>query len=238
MIDAPLTLLSAFVLGLFGTVHCVAMCGTITGAFCMALPQPAKPSLFSNLNYIIGFNLGRISTYTIAGLIFGFFGQKIYGSSETGHQVLVYLSHLMLFAAGVYLTGFFPALLVIEKPGAKLWTMIQPITKKLLPVDNLGKSYIYGLIWGYLPCGLLYFTLLWSASAGNAIDSAARMAAFGLGTLPGLIGTGVLASRLPGFLKNPMTRRIAGLIIIALTLISLYLALTSGHDHSHHHHHH
>jgi len=231
--DDPVTLSSAFLLGFFSTLHCVGMCGGIIGALSLSLPTAVrnnKPKLFS---FVLAYNLGRIISYSAAGLIAGAVGTGVLQSAglDQGHAILRLIGITMMVAIGLYLTGWLPQLASIEKIGIPIWKSLEPIGRKLVPVASLPKALAYGLIWGWLPCGLVYFVLIWALTAGDAIHGALTMLAFGLGTLPTLITAGFMTSWITRFAHSRRARQVVGLLIIAMAIGSLFIPM------EHHHHH-
>jgi len=231
--DDPVTLSSAFLLGFFSTLHCVGMCGGIIGALSLSLPtaiRNSKPRLFS---FVMAYNLGRIISYSAAGLIAGAVGTGVLQSAgfDQGHAILRLIGITMMVAIGLYLTGWLPQLASIEKIGIPIWKSLEPIGRKLVPVASLPKALAYGLIWGWLPCGLVYFVLIWALTAGDAIHGALTMLAFGLGTLPTLITAGFMTSWITRFAHSRRARQVVGLLIIAMAIGSLFIPM------EHHHHH-
>jgi len=231
--DDPVTLTSAFLLGFFSTLHCIGMCGGIIGALSLSLPvaiRNNKPKLFS---FVLTYNLGRIISYSAAGLIAGAIGTSVLQSAgfDQGHTILRFIGITMMIAIGLYLTGWLPQLASIEKIGIPIWKRIEPIGRKLVPVASLSKAFAYGLIWGWLPCGLVYFVLIWALTAGDAIHGALTMLAFGLGTLPTLITAGFMTSWITRFARSSRARQIVGLLIIVMAIGSLFIPM------EHHHHH-
>jgi sulfite exporter TauE/SafE len=122
---------------------------------------------------------------------------------------------------GLYLAGWWSGLTRIEALGRGLWRHLQPLSRRLLPVTSLPRALLLGGIWGWLPCGLVYSTLLWAASQGSALESAVLMFCFGLGTLPVLLATGMAAERMLALLRKSGVRTAAGLLVILFGLWSL-----------------
>ena len=121
------------------------------------------------------------------------------------------------------------ALAYLEKQGNLLWRHIQPLSRQLLPVRNPLQAVALGALWGWLPCGLIYSTLIWSATASDWQTSALLMACFGLGTIPAMLATGLLASQVQSLLKNRKAQTIAGLLIILFGLYTIpWRGLVSG----------
>lgn len=218
MIVSDVGLLSAFVVGLLGGVHCAGMCGGIVGALSFGLKGGR------NLPLLLAYNLGRISSYTFAGALMGALGFYFSGllPVQTAQHVLLSLAGLFLILMGLYLAGWWNALSRLEQAGGHLWRRIEPLGRRLLPVRSVPQALMLGALWGWLPCGLVYSALVWTVSAGGALEGAMLMAAFGLGTLPNLLLMGVAANQLSRWVRNPVVRALAGLLVIGFGLTLLY----------------
>ncbi len=212
---APL-LLSALILGLLGGGHCLGMCGGLMSALTLAIPAERRAQRFQLL---LAYNLGRIFSYAAAGLLLGLAGWALNNSPAA--MLLRIIAALLLIAMGLYLAGWWSGLTRIEALGRGLWHYIQPLTRRFMPVTNWPRALILGGLWGWLPCGLVYSTLLWASSQGNALDSAALMLAFGLGTLPVLLATGMAAERLSALLRERGVRMAGGILVILFGLWTL-----------------
>jgi sulfite exporter TauE/SafE len=156
---------------------------------------------------------------------------------------------------GFYLAGWWMGITRLELVGQLLWRHVQPITSKLLPINNHRQAFSLGMLWGFLPCGLVYSTLSWALATANWQQSALLMLAFGLGTLPAMLVTGFASKKVLSVLRQRKARVSAALLMIALggfTLLSPWQhAGHSNHgdhstpstsdtkaapiDHSHHH---
>jgi len=235
--ENPLTYTSAFLLGLFSTIHCVGMCGGIIGALSLSLPADIRSNKARMLMFITTYNTGRILSYSFAGLVAGAIGTGVLASAgfDQGHAVLRAIGVAMMVAIGLYLAGWLPQLAIVEKIGVPVWKKLEPVGRKLLPVASLPKALAYGVIWGWLPCGLVYFVLLWALTAGNAVQGALTMLAFGIGTMPTLLTTGFMTSWLTRFARSSRARQVVGLLIIAMAVGSLYLPMGDHLPGQHHH---
>ena len=120
---------------------------------------------------------------------------------------------------------------MLEKLGAKLWRHIQPLGKRLFPIRTPLQAYLLGLLWGWLPCGLVYAVVAWSLTTGNAYDGAMLMLGFGLGTLPAMLIAGEVFSFFKGWVKSPLLRTSAGIILIAFGLYSGFAGLRMQNHH-------
>ena len=216
MADLAPLLISALILGLLGGGHCLGMCGGLMGALTLAIPPEQRGR---RLQLLLAYNLGRILSYATAGLLFGLAGWAV--ASSPAAMLLRIVAGLLLISMGLYLGGWWSGLTRIEAIGRGLWRHIQPVASRLLPVSSLPRALLLGALWGWLPCGLVYSTLLWAASQGDALDSGLLMLAFGLGTWPVLLATGMAAERLTALLRRRGVRMAGGLWVILFGLWTL-----------------
>ncbi|UUN87357.1 sulfite exporter TauE/SafE family protein [Pseudomonas extremorientalis] len=212
---APL-LVSALILGLLGGGHCLGMCGGLMGALTLAIPKEQRGRRFQLL---LAYNLGRVLSYAAAGVLIGLAGWAVANSPAA--MFMRVLAGLLLISMGLYLAGWWSGLTRIESLGRGLWRYIQPVANRLLPVSNVPRALLLGALWGWLPCGLVYSTLLWAASQGNALDSGLLMLAFGLGTWPVLLATGLAAERVTALLRKRSVRMAGGLLVILFGIWTL-----------------
>ena len=213
-----LSLSAAFILGLLGGGHCVGMCGGIMSALSIGSGHADNRWSPRFLGILLGYNLGRILSYTLIGLLMGALGWFFGGFSRETSIALRVVAGIMLVAMGLYLAGWWTALTRLERVGHKLWRHIQPTASAMLPVNSPIKAVAVGAVWGWLPCGLVYSTLVWAAASSSATQSAALMLAFGLGTLPVLFATGLLARQMQTLLQNRVFRSAAGILVILFGL--------------------
>jgi hypothetical protein len=209
------SLLAMFIVGLLGGGHCAGMCGGIVGALSMQSPA-GKPSLAVHLAY----NLGRILSYGLAGLFAGAVGYAA-GNLLALQRGLYVFASLMLVALGLYLLGATQTLAVVERAGQSIWLRIQPLTQGFLPVRGVAQALPLGMLWGWLPCGLVYSALSTALASGSAWHGAATMLAFGLGTLPNLLLAGLLLARFRRFAQARVTRLASGLLVLGYGLYGL-----------------
>ncbi|MBV4490652.1 sulfite exporter TauE/SafE family protein [Pseudomonas oryzicola] len=207
---------SALVLGLLGGGHCLGMCGGLMGALTLAIPPEQRGR---RLRLLLAYNLGRILSYGCAGLLLGLAGWAV--ASSPAALALRVVAALLLIVMGLYLAGWWSGLTRIEALGRGLWRHIQPMAARLLPVSSLPRALLLGALWGWLPCGLVYSTLLWAASQGNAGYSAALMLAFGVGTWPVLLATGLAAERINTLLKRRSVRVAGGVLVMLFGIWTL-----------------
>lgn len=232
-----LSIATAFFTGLLGSSHCVGMCGGIVGALTMGIDPAVQTSRWRMLPFISAYNVGRLTSYTVAGAIAGLVGLYIMEASSPQHLQPVgkYVSSFFMIALGLYLGGWWMGLTWLERAGALLWKRIEPLGRGLLPVRSTGQAALVGLLWGWLPCGMVYAMLAWALVAGGAQQGASIMLAFGAGTLPMLMAMGAAGSWLSRTTRNSRLRKIIGLIAITFGVFVL-IGSSGGHQHKHNNH--
>ncbi|SMY15507.1 sulfite exporter TauE/SafE family protein [Photobacterium aquimaris] len=218
-----LNFMAAFIIGLTGAGHCISMCGGIAAAVTMGMPN--KPQ--QQWVYLLGYNLGRISAYIVAGLILS---QAVIEVAELADASITLISlriiaSIMMIILGLYIGNWWSGLIYIERVGHYLWRYISPITQFFLPLTSPLKAIPFGFLWGWLPCGLVYSTLTWAAVSGSAINGMVIMFAFGLGTLPAMLAVGAIADKLKTLLKNSYFKRANALFIIIYGMHTGYIAI-------------
>ena len=125
-------------------------------------------------------------------------------------------------AAKAGLLGLTRALALTERAGQNLWRHLQPFTKRFLPARTPAQAFPLGLLWGWLPCGLVYSALVTALTTGSPGRGALAMAAFGLGTLPNLLLAGMVIGRLGEFVRRPWVRNLSGLLVLAFGVYGLF----------------
>lgn len=224
--------IAAFVVGLLGAGHCFGMCGGISAALAFAVDNVRLKKWI-----IASYNLGRISSYTFVGAVLGLFGEGLSsGMVAKGMQFpwLRILAALLLVLMGFYITGWWKALILLERAGQGLWRFIQPLGNTLMPVKSLPQAYLLGLLWGWLPCGLVYSALAFSATEASPIDSALTMLAFGLGTFPAVFLGGLASQQLKRLLQSRPLQIVSGVTLIVFGVWTAYMPLQhywGGHSH-------
>ncbi len=209
---------SIFLVGLLSGVHCAGMCGGLVGAFSMNLPPHAR-----GLPMHLAYNGGRITSYASAGLIAGAVGQTgILLNQVLPVQLVLYVAaNLMLVGLGLYLAGATRMLQPLERLGAGLWRAIAPMGRHLVPANTLGRAYRLGLVWGWLPCGLVYSVLATAIFTGDAFSGMAIMLAFGLGTLPNLLFAGLMWRKVQQLSSRRWIRATAGTLVLGIGIAGL-----------------
>ena len=207
---------AAFITGLLGSAHCFGMCGGISGLFAVNI---SVQSLKQQFPKALAYNAGRVATYAALGIVVALLGKGAVGSIPGLAAPVRLASGLLIILVGLQVAFGWRILSVVENAGAALWRRVAPAAKGLVPVENMLQALGLGLIWGLLPCGLVYSVLLLAATTAEPSSGAVVMVAFGLGTLPAMIATGVSASKLAQFMSRKRVG--AGLLIVLIGIATI-----------------
>lgn len=218
--------LAAFSMGLFGSPHCLGMCGGIVTAFGLSM-QHVSDSKKNGL--ILTYHLGRLISYSLLGLIASLVGVAIFQSIMSNSAPRIVLGAVLVLI-GLAMLGL-PLFNQLEKVGMRFWQSLAPIRKKVFPIDSFGKALFAGLLWGFLPCGLVYGALMMAIAGNNITTGAALMFVFGLGTMPMLIATQKTVGMLQSNIKHFRLRQINGVIMLlsGLAVIFIPMAMKAMH---------
>ena len=228
-----LTLVTALLAGVLGSTHCLGMCGGIATAL-GAVPAASRQ------RQLLLYHLGRITSYAIAGAIAGSLGAAAGFAFAVSRwsEVLRLATALMVVVIGLDIAWSGSSrgrwLKLPERWGAQLWRRVAPRTRISLPAYPNTRALVLGLLWGWLPCGLVYSVLLAAAVAGGSASGAATMIAFGLGTVPAMAGLSLVGARLPR--PGGSLARLLGAALVACglwTAVMPIAALSGAHEHQH-----
>jgi len=215
----PLTLSAAFVVGMAGSVHCLAMCGGVSGALGMRARSAATPGRASILTAC--HQIGRLTSYTLIGAAVGVFSGAMQGMFNLDRVALIarLMAGAVLIGVGAGVLFKWRPLAGLERLGGRLWRHLAPLARTI-PPGGVGGSLLLGMLWGWLPCGFVYSMLAFAALKGGALQAAAMMLCFGLGTAPAVFGAGVLSAQIG---RATLAR---GLNTVAGWLLLVFGALT------------
>lgn len=215
---------AAFVIGLMGAGHCLGMCGGVAAALTLGMPGQQQTSRWP---YLFCYNLGRLISYSLAGGIIGgaFAGIASLSGYSTALVSLRMFAAIMMILLALYIGQWWQGITRLERAGQYLWRYLSPTAKSFLPLKSPAAALPFGLLWGWLPCGLVYSTLSWAAVSGSAVSGAAVMLAFGLGTLPAMIAVGTMAQQLQSLLKNLYFKRASALMLLIYGIHTGYIAI-------------
>ena len=215
--------LSAFLIGLLGAGHCIGMCSGIASALSFSINPDQKNGLLSLLLY----NLGRITSYSVAGFIFAA-SSSVLIIWMGGKESLIYLrifAAIMMLLLAFYIARLWNGLIIVERAGQFLWQFIKPLAQYFLPLKHPALAFPLGFFWGWLPCGLVYSSLVWAISTANGLNGLVIMLGFGLGTLPAMMLVGSLSHKLKNILNKKWFRYGSGLILALFAFQTIYIAI-------------
>lgn len=228
--------LSALLIGLWSTGHCLAMCGGLAMAAGQANRRQCNASTSQRGMVLAGWQLGRVLSYTVMGLMAGAFGAFFLTQAPVVliRQTAFVMANLMLIALGLHVAQLWSGITQLERIGQIIWRWVQPLATATLvprtpghprPIQETLRALRAGAIWGWLPCGLVYSMLVTASVSGSAINGALWMLAFGLGTMPALWMTSMASHRFTDQFRKSVVRTTAGLLIVAFGLWGLLRAI-------------
>jgi sulfite exporter TauE/SafE len=224
-------LLTALVVGFLGGVHCLGMCGPLAGAFTFSLSHDIQIKPLSVARMQLAYNLGRITIYAVLGAVAGIVGMVLVeaGSLLSVQRWLLAFAGLWMLILAAWLVGWSSLPSRLEHLAGGWWGRFSSRWRsRFLPVRRLSGAYFFGLIWGCLPCGLVYSTLLLALSSSSWLEGGLVMLAFGLGTLPNLMLMGVSAFWLTRLQQQRWLRRTAAAGIALFGALTIWQALMSS----------
>jgi sulfite exporter TauE/SafE len=213
--------LGGLLLGLASALHCAAMCGGIAGSLLMAMTPPGGRR--GQAVALLSIQGGRVLAYMLAGAVLGGLGAGLYGlfDQRAAYGVLQWAAAVTLGWIGLSLTGLAPALSIFDR-------VLMPVGAAITLLQRRGwvAGPIAGLLWGFLPCGMVYAALFYATLAGGAGQGMLVMAGFGVGTLPAVTVTALGYSRLLSLSRRQHLRRLVGGCILVMAPVSLLVPAT------------
>lgn len=235
-------IVAAFITGILGSIHCMSMCGGIACSAGFLDEKAGNNNNDNNNEYEITFveknvspfinalkfNLGRILSYSMLGALFAFVGHHLINLSDTGTLLssVRYFSALLIALIGFkYLLGL-QLIDFLERGGFRLWSLIK---SKLNISKYLTSSSVIplGMVWGLLPCGLIYTMLISASSAGTSWGGALVMFAFGLGTLPAMLSISSISKTFKDSANSQWMKTAFGLALIMLSILLVLIEVNS-----------
>ena len=220
-------LVAALLMGFFGSPHCLGMCGGLVAAFGLSMKDvsPAK-----RRGLIATYHVGRLLSYASLGLLAGVIGTTVLAPLMVGNNIPRILLGLVLVFVGMIMLGA-PFLNKLERLGMHFWQALAPLRKKVFPLTTFPRALTAGLLWGFLPCGLVYGALLIAVVGHDPLTGAVLMFAFGLGTVPMLVATHGTVNWLRTQIGRWRLRQMNGAIMMlsGLAVIVVPIAMSSMH---------
>jgi hypothetical protein len=204
-------IIAAISLGLLGSFHCIGMCGPIA----LALPVHHYSPLKKYLGILL-YNIGRITTYTFLGVLFGLLGQSFFIG---GFQQIVSISIGVLLLVSVILT--YTKWINLPRFGF-IYSFINNVKQQLGSLFNkkgLHFLFFIGLLNGLLPCGLVYLGIAGATASGHYLKGAEFMFYFGIGTIPVMYAVAFLGQFITVKYRNHIRQSMPYIVSIMAVLL-------------------
>lgn len=203
--------------------HCIGMCGGIIVAYSSTKIE-GRWSEYAQAIAHLTYSMGRITTYTLLGAVFGAIGGVV-SFNHIANGTLTLLAGIFMILTGLSLAGKLSFLTRLEHSfSGSRW--YQEVFRQVLRSKSLYSFYVLGLLNGLLPCGLVYFFAVTAASTGSALWGAFVMLIFGLSTVPALFSLGMFAGI---FTKSSMRKTMMSLAAIVVVFYGFY-TMYRGYD--------
>ena len=222
MTEFTATVTAALLTGLLGSAHCLGMCSGISGLFAM---HTSAAGIRRQLPMAMTYNAGRLASYAILGIIVASLGTRFAGLTPALAGPVRLAAGIIIMLIGLQIAFDMRLLGWLERMGGRIWERVAPLARGLMPVSSLPRALGLGLLWVLLPCGLVYSVLLLAATSAQPADGAMIMLAFGLGTTPAMLLTGLGAARLSQLMRQRRTRLGAGLLIVVLGMLTIAMPI-------------
>lgn len=233
---SAISLSAAFIMGIAGSAHCFAMCGGLAGA----LGMRARHGIAGNVGALRAtglYQIGRLTSYAAAGALCGAVGaalQLALDLTRVASALRIASGVVLVLVASRLLSGW-NALAGLERLGARVWSTLQPLARHAATQSERRRALMLGLLWGWLPCGMVYSMLMFAGMSGSPWGGAAVMTAFGAGTVPSMLMSGLLASQLQRSLAHRHARLVSGLLLVVFGIWMIAAGLSGQLDpHAHH----
>ena len=220
-------LLTLFIIGFLGGFgHCIGMCGGIVLTYTMKIEENdplANPTWWQTVKPHLIYNLGRLTTYTVLGQIFGIIGSTIglILAIRDFQGLLQIFAGLIMIVLGIELAGWMPNLSSDSFPGVSIF---KKLTVSLFNHVNRKNIFMLGLVLGLLPCGLVYAAGAKAAATQSMIGGMLTMLFFGLGTLPAMVISGLTAHLVSNRLRRRLYK-IAALLVMVMGVLAILRGL-------------
>ena len=225
-------LVSSWLVGALGGFHCVAMCGGFMAAVAARDRQTGKATspllpVRAITRQQLTYHAGRLTTYMVLGAAFGAAGTAALETASLlpVQRAMYVAANVFLLLLGLSIATRGTGVAWLQTAGARALGAALPVLRPLLRQPGPAGRITLGLVWGLMPCALVYSVLPLALFAGGPWQGAAVMFAFGLGTLPNLTAAGLLLTRARRFLARATLRRAAAALLVAFALAGIYRAL-------------
>ncbi len=227
---------AAIVTGLAGSGHCLLMCGGI--ASLGGMNQATEPvTVRRRWAGLLLFNSGRLISYAVAGVLVAALGSvfQLAAPVESMGQLARIITGgvFVLIGLQILLPGF--RLRPLDRAGQRFWQLLRPLMKRLTLRQGLRDKFLLGSLWGWLPCGMVYSMLLAALASGDMARGGLIMLGFGLGTLPAMVGMGIVGQQIQRFARQAAGRKLMAALVLACGLWVMFGPMLMIPSPGHHH---
>jgi sulfite exporter TauE/SafE len=221
-------LISAWLVGALGGLHCAAMCGGLLAAVTTrdASTQPLLPARVVAWRQL-AYHAGRVTTYVLLGTAFGAAGGMALGAVDflPLQRTLYVVANVLLIMLGTRVAVGRSGTAWLQRSGANVFAAVLPVVRPLLRRSDPTERVVLGLVWGLVPCAMVYSVLPLALFAGGAWQGGAVMLAFGLGTVPNLLAGGLVLDRARLSLNAKPLRYAAAAVLIGFGAVGTWRVL-------------
>jgi sulfite exporter TauE/SafE len=227
MSASSLTFFAGMLMGFASSLHCAGMCGSIGSALMLTVHPDGDARQRARMLLVTQF--GRVLAYAVAGGILGTFGSGIAGAFDqtAAYRVLQWASAVTLGWIGLSTAGLIPSLVAFDRLAAPVGHAMMTMTSRH-PGFGVGGPMALGIIWGFMPCAMIYGALFTAMLAGTGAGGAALMLGFGLGTVPAVMASAMGVATLKSLGRNPAASMAVGLAITAFAVASVLIGPEGG----------
>lgn len=212
-----LSIIAIAFVGSFG--HCIGMCGGIVMAYSTAKVGTDWTRLTQVSAHIL-YSLGRVLTYTILGVMFGYLG-GVATISNNANGILLFIAGIAMVLTGISLLGKIKFLTLIEHSlSGNAW--YQSTFKAMLKSQSLNSFFILGMLNGLIPCGFVYFFAITAASTASPFWGGIVMLLFGLSTVPALFSLGYFVGLFKQSSFRALMVKLAAIAVVIYGLLTIY----------------
>lgn len=227
MTPSSLTFFAGILMGWASSLHCAGMCGSIGSALMLTVHPDGDAR--QRARTLLVTQLGRVLAYAVAGGILGMFGSGIAGAFDqtAAYRVLQWASAVTLGWIGLSTAGLIPSLVAFDRLAAPVGHAMMTMTSRH-PGFGVGGPMALGIVWGFMPCAMVYGALFTAMLAGTGAGGAALMLGFGLGTVPAVMASAMGVATLKTLGRNPVASMAVGLAITAFAVASVLFGPEGG----------
>jgi sulfite exporter TauE/SafE len=212
-----LTFMGGLLLGLASSLHCAGMCGGIGSSLTLTFAREGGTG--ARLKALGLAQLGKLASYATAGAILGAAGTALYGlfDREAAFALMQRFAALVLVWTALSLVGLLPAPSIMGR-------LFQPLRGWAWAHRRGGRTaatLAAGVLWGLLPCGMVYAALMYALLAGSALGGAVVMTGFALGVAPLLTASSLGVATIARLNRGPALRWVACLALIAFSVATV-----------------